>query len=193
MSGGCNCLVKATTFQTHYCQDWFHFECVGIPDTFRSIAGWWCETCFLAETGGSVELCVCGQWFQPWHELVRCKGRWVVQGTYSVTISSLFNSVSDVGSSTTPGAWAWTRRRWSHSGRRRGLHVACVRTTCNAASASHWRIDFFALFGWSVVNNSLKTCQSLAYWIVNFSFVIIGTFTMCPLISTSFRLKFIII
>ena len=71
-------LVKGTGFHIYYCQDWFHFECVGIPDTFRSIAGWWCETCFLAETGGSVELCVCGQWFQPWHELVRCKGRWVV-------------------------------------------------------------------------------------------------------------------
>ena len=82
MSGGCYIkvvgLVKGTGFHIYYCQDWFHFECVGIPDPFRSIAGWWCETCFLAETGGSVELCVCGQWFQPWHELVRCKGRWVV-------------------------------------------------------------------------------------------------------------------
>lgn len=38
------------------CQDWYHFECVGIPDNFRSIAMWYCEDCFLKETDGCVEV-----------------------------------------------------------------------------------------------------------------------------------------
>ena len=38
------------------CQDWYHFECVGIPDNFRSIAMWYCEECFLKQTDGCVEV-----------------------------------------------------------------------------------------------------------------------------------------
>ena len=42
------------------CQDWYHFECVGIPDNFRSIAMWYCEECFLKETDGCVEVFITG-------------------------------------------------------------------------------------------------------------------------------------
>jgi len=55
------------------CQDWYHFDCVGIPQNFRSIAEWYCEDCFFKITNGSIEVCLCGGWFEPAHELVRCK------------------------------------------------------------------------------------------------------------------------
>eukprot|EP00090_Calanus_glacialis_P042676 TRINITY_DN75670_c0_g1_i1.p1 TRINITY_DN75670_c0_g1~~TRINITY_DN75670_c0_g1_i1.p1 ORF type:complete len:516 (-),score=133.16 TRINITY_DN75670_c0_g1_i1:206-1753(-) len=55
------------------CQDWYHFDCVGIPQNFRSIAEWYCEECFFKITNGSIEVCLCGGWFEPAHELVRCK------------------------------------------------------------------------------------------------------------------------
>ena len=39
------------------CEDWYHFSCVGIPQNFRSIADWYCATCFYQLTKGSVEVC----------------------------------------------------------------------------------------------------------------------------------------
>ena len=38
------------------CEDWYHFSCVGIPQNFRSIADWYCETCFYKLTKGSIEV-----------------------------------------------------------------------------------------------------------------------------------------
>ena len=38
------------------CEDWFHFGCVGIPQNFRSIADWYCQTCFYLLTKGSPEV-----------------------------------------------------------------------------------------------------------------------------------------
>lgn len=55
------------------CEDWYHFSCVGIPQNFRSIADWYCETCFYKLTKGSIEVCICGGFFEAAHELVRCK------------------------------------------------------------------------------------------------------------------------
>ena len=54
------------------CAGWFHYDCVGISDTFSSRASWYCETCFLHLSGGGVEVCLCREWWQPEHELVRC-------------------------------------------------------------------------------------------------------------------------
>eukprot|EP00090_Calanus_glacialis_P022857 TRINITY_DN35198_c0_g1_i2.p1 TRINITY_DN35198_c0_g1~~TRINITY_DN35198_c0_g1_i2.p1 ORF type:complete len:436 (-),score=144.34 TRINITY_DN35198_c0_g1_i2:166-1473(-) len=57
------------------CEDWYHFNCVGIPQDFRSIAEWYCEGCFLTITGGTRNVCLCGGTFEPAHELIRCRGR----------------------------------------------------------------------------------------------------------------------
>ena len=38
------------------CQDWYHFGCVGIPQNFRSIADWYCESCFYKLTKGSTKV-----------------------------------------------------------------------------------------------------------------------------------------
>jgi len=57
------------------CEDWYHFNCVGIPQDFRSIAEWYCEGCFLSITGGTRSVCLCGGKFEPAHELIRCRGR----------------------------------------------------------------------------------------------------------------------
>jgi len=57
------------------CEDWYHFNCVGIPQDFRSIAEWYCEGCFLTITGGTKKVCLCGGSFEPAHELIRCRGR----------------------------------------------------------------------------------------------------------------------
>jgi len=57
------------------CEDWYHFNCVGIPQDFRSIAEWYCEGCFLTITGGTRSVCLCGGTFEPAHELIRCRGR----------------------------------------------------------------------------------------------------------------------
>jgi len=57
------------------CKDWYHFNCVGIPKDFRSIAEWYCEECFLKISGGSRNVCLCGGTFEPAHELIRCRGR----------------------------------------------------------------------------------------------------------------------
>jgi len=57
------------------CEDWYHFNCVGIPKDFRSIAEWYCEGCFLNITGGSRNVCLCGGTFEPAHELIRCRGK----------------------------------------------------------------------------------------------------------------------
>jgi len=57
------------------CKDWYHFNCVGIPKDFRSIAEWYCEGCFLRISGGSRDVCLCGGTFEPAHELIRCRGR----------------------------------------------------------------------------------------------------------------------
>ena len=73
------------------CQDWYHFGCVGIPQNFRSIADWYCESCFYKLTKGStkvgrpqnklcihtslskmlLQICLCDSEFEAAHELVR--------------------------------------------------------------------------------------------------------------------------
>ena len=70
----CKCQSAASDdmIQCDHCDQWFHFPCVGIPDEFASIASWFCEDCFLSLNKGSVELCICGEWFEADHELVRC-------------------------------------------------------------------------------------------------------------------------
>ena len=73
---GCRCGVSHT--EDHMigcdgpCGHWFHYDCVGISDTFTSRASWYCETCFLQLSGGGVEVCLCREWWEAEHELVRC-------------------------------------------------------------------------------------------------------------------------
>ena len=73
---GCRCGVSHT--EDHMigcdgpCGRWFHYDCVGISDTFTSRASWYCETCFLQLSGGGVEVCLCREWWEAEHELVRC-------------------------------------------------------------------------------------------------------------------------
>ena len=73
----CKCQSAASDdmIQCDHCDQWFHFPCVGIPDEFASIASWFCEDCFLSLNKGSVELCICGEWFEADHELVRCRNQ----------------------------------------------------------------------------------------------------------------------
>ena len=73
----CKCQSAASDdmIQCDHCDQWFHFPCVGIPDEFSSIASWFCEDCFLSLNKGSVELCICGEWFEADHELVRCRNQ----------------------------------------------------------------------------------------------------------------------
>ena len=71
----CKCQSAASDemIQCDHCDQWFHFPCVGIPDEFTSIASWYCEDCFLSLNEGSVELCICDEWYEADHELVRCR------------------------------------------------------------------------------------------------------------------------
>ena len=71
----CKCQSAASDemIQCDHCDQWFHFPCVGIPEEFTSIASWYCEDCFLSLNEGSVELCICDEWYEADHELVRCR------------------------------------------------------------------------------------------------------------------------
>ena len=59
-TGGCWCGSSHTDDHMIGCDGpcarWFHYDCVGISDSFSSRAGWYCETCFLQLSGGRVEV-----------------------------------------------------------------------------------------------------------------------------------------
>ena len=55
------------------CGEWFHFNCIGIPDHFISRAAWYCKKCFTEMTGTG-EACVCGGGWRADQELLRCQG-----------------------------------------------------------------------------------------------------------------------
>ena len=118
---GCRCCSSQT--EDHMigcdgpCAGWFHYDCVGISDTFSSRASWYCETCFLQLSGGGVEVCLCREWWQPEHELVRCLA---VRGSSTRTVWAFrLNTPSRTGTTSAPPVATARRSPTSNTARRK--------------------------------------------------------------------------
>ena len=113
------------------CQDWYHFACVGIPQNFRSIADWYCESCFYKLTKGSAKVgrpqnksCITRH-YQKCSSRSACVTQSLRRLTsWSGRRSSCSRSRSESSS----------RSRGKSSSRRRCRSESCIRRTRNRSS-----------------------------------------------------------